>query len=232
MKKVLPALALALLLLSGCATTQAQINSYNATLYVQGLLDETYTGNPQEGYLKLMDLDNEAVAEGFEKNLEAEYSERLAVRFELEDQYLTNTTREEFLELLRQVYAKAEYSVKAAVPLDDSRYCVEVTVTPVTFFQGAYADGFDKLAQDFAKNHPQPDEERWEEMTPARQRQLKERDARAWAQEVYDYLYARLDAVTTGAPVTKLVLVSPDSEGKYALSATDFRDLDDNILLY
>ncbi len=49
---------------------------------------------------------------------------------------------------------------------------------------------------------------------------------------MYDYLYARLDAVTTGAAVTKLVLVSPDSQGLYTLSDTDLRDVDDLILQY
>ncbi len=63
-------------------------------------------------------------------------------------------------------------------------------------------------------------------------RKAVERFESQWAQAVYDYLYGRLDAVTTGAAVTKLVLVSPDSQGRYALSDTDRRDVDDLILQY
>ena len=54
MKKTLVALGLiAALCLSGCSTSQAQISRYNAQVYVQGVLDETYTGTPQETYLSL-----------------------------------------------------------------------------------------------------------------------------------------------------------------------------------
>ncbi len=49
---------------------------------------------------------------------------------------------------------------------------------------------------------------------------------------MYDYLYARLDAVTTGAQVTKLLLVAPNSQGLYTISPTDLQDLDDVILQY
>lgn len=235
MKKRLLCLALCLCLLvcAGCSTTQAQINQYNAVLYVRGLLDETYTGAPSSDYLRLMDLTAEEAQEAFEKNLDAEFSQRLAVRFEIDETFLKNDRKADFLELLKQVYAKAAYTVVQAAPLDQGRYCVEVSVTPVTFFQAAYADGYAKLRADFEKAHPLPDEEKQADMTSAQIRKARENFETKWAQEVYDYLYARLDAITTGAAVTKLVLVTPyDSAGNYTLSPTDLQDIDDLILQY
>ncbi len=167
----------------------------------------------------------------FHANLESEYTQRLAQRFELEDEFVSRTLEADFLELLDTVYRKASYEVKEATPLEGGRYCVELTVTPVTFFAAAYQDGFKALREDFEKTHSLPDADD-PDLTGAQARKATERFERQWAQEVYDYLYGRLDAVTTGGAVTKLVLVSPDSQGLYALSDTDLRDVDDLILQY
>lgn len=234
MKKQLlaAALCLGLLLCSGCSTTQAQINEYNATLFVRGVLDETYSGAPSEGYLRLMDITAEDALETCQTNLETEFSQRLAVRFQVNETFLKNDLKADYLALLEAVYAKASYTVGQATALDHGRYCVEVSVTPVTFFQAAYADGYAKLRADFEKAHPLPDEEKQADMTAAQIRKANENFETKWAQEVYDYLYARLDAITTGPAVTKLVLVTPDTAGNYTLSPTDFQDIDDLILQY
>lgn len=217
---------------AGCSTSQAQISRHNAAVYVRGVLDETYTGAPQEAYLTLMGRTAEQAKEVFAKNLTAEYSQRLTLRFQLEDQYISRSLREDFIALLDSVYARASYTVKSATPLEDGRYCVELSVTPVTFFAAAYADGYKTLREDFEKDHSLPGEEEGQSMGPAQLRRAEERYYGAWAQAVYDYLYARLDNITTGSAVTKLVLVSPDSQGLYTLSTTDLQDVDDLILQY
>lgn len=232
MRKRLAALAAALALCAGCSTSEAQINRHNATLYVQGVLDETYSGAAAESYYTLVDHTDEDARAVFEKNLEAEFTQRLAVRFELEEAFVSRSLKRDFLDLLDQLYAHTRYSVKAAVPLEDGRYCVEVSVTPVTFFAAAYADGYKDLRREFEKENPAPEENAPDQLSPAEARKAREEAETAWAQTVYDYLYPRLDAVTTGPSVTKLVLVSPDSQGRYTLSATDLQDLDDLVLQY
>lgn len=235
MKKRFAALLCALSLavsLVGCSTTQSQINCYNATLYVQGLLDETYTGQTSAAYLTLMEADQEDVDQTYTANLQSEFSQRLAVRFELEESYLSASLLDDFYALLERVYAKASYSVKTAVALDSSRYCVEVSITPVTFFQTAYADGFAELKAEFERTHTPLSEEELAEMTSAQALKTRERYAQAWAKAVYNDLYGRLDSITTGSSVTKLTLVSANTQGYYSLSATDFRDIDDEILRY
>lgn len=228
------ALAAALLLglLSGCSTSGAQINQHNARVYVQGVLDETYTGQVQEAYLQLTGRDQEEVRAAYEKNREAEYTQRLALRFDLEPTYLERSMKLDLLELLDTLYDHAAYTVKEATPLEDGRYCVEVSVTPVSFFAAAYADGYAKLREDFEETHTLPEGEAAQAMEPAQLRRATEEYERAWAQEVYDYLYPRLSAIPTDAAVTKLALVTPDSQGLYTLSATDLQDIDDLILKY
>lgn len=225
-------LAAALVLLPGCSTSGAQINQHNARIYVQGVLDETYAGQVQEAYLRLTDREQEDVQAAYEKNREAEYTQRLALRFDLEPAYLDRPMKLDFLELLDTLYGHASYTVKDATPLGDGRYCVEVSVTPVSFFAAAYSDGYAKLREDFEDTHTLPEGAEAEAMEPAQLRKATESYERAWAQTVYDYLYARLDAIPTDAAVTKLALVTPDSQGLYTLSATDLQDIDDLVLKY
>lgn len=234
-KRKLTALTLSAVLClgaAGCSTSASQISRHNATVYVQGVLDETYTGVPRDAYLTLMDRTQEDAKEVFSKNLSAEYTQRLALRFDLEDQYVPRSLREDFLDLLDTVYTKSAYTVKTATPLDNGRYCVELTVTPVTFFAAAYADGYKALREEFDKTHHLPGGEEAQAMDPVQLRRVEEDYHRDWAQAVYDYLYPRLDNITTGPAVTKLVLVSPDSDGLYTLSATDLQDVDDLVLQY
>ncbi len=230
MKRRLAALAAAMTLLAGCSTAGSQMSRHNAVVYVQGVLDETYTGQAADSYLTLVDHTDEDAQDAFQANLEAELSQRLCVRFDVDAQCLSRQQKADFLELLDRVYARAGYSVKTATPLDDGRYCVELTVTPVTFFAGAYADGFKALRAEFETAHPAPEED--QAATAAQRRKDREAYEVLWAQTVYDYLYARLDAVTTGPAVTKLVLVSADTSGVYSLQASDLRDIDDLILQY
>lgn len=232
MKKRILALALALLTLAGCTTVDSSVNEFNATAYVRGLLDETYTGRAEEVYLSLMEKDEEGVAETYQKSLQSEYENRFLRRFEVEDRYVSRELRQDFLDLLDEVYSHAAFSVKSAVKLDDTRYCVEVTLTPVTFFSAAYADGFARLVAKFEEEHPEPTEEELAELSAAQVTRREREEGEAWAQAVYDYLYPRLSAVTTGTAVTKLLLVSPNGQGYYTVSATDLQDLDDRILAY
>lgn len=253
MKRQIAASALALGILAGCSTAGSQVSRHNATLYVAGVLEETYAGKAGQSYYTLVDHTDEDAQKAFAKNLEAEYAQRLCVRFHLEDQFISRELKEDYLALLDTVYRRAGFQVKTATPLEGDRYCVELSVTPVTFFAAAYADGFEDLRKTFEKEHgqaeeadgaqepddagegrttpaPEGDDPRSE--TKAQRRKAEEALASAWAQEVYDYLYARLDAVTTGAPVTKLVLVSADKDGFYSLSETDLQEIDNLVLQY
>ena len=237
------ALTAVLALCAGCSTAGSQMSRHNAVVYVQGVLDETYTGQPSDSYLTLVDHTAQDAQDAFQTNLESELSQRLCLRFDLEEQFMSRQLKADFLELLDQVYARANYTVKTATALDTGRYCVELTVTPVTFFAAAYADGFKSLQEEFEAHHTPPDQNsedgvndentvEGEDPTPAQQRKERETYEALWAQTVYDYLYARLDAVTTGAAVTKLVLVSADGDGIYTLQTSDLQDVDDLILQY
>lgn len=235
-------LAAAMALCAGCSTAGSQMSRHNAVVYVQGVLDETYTGQAEDSYLALVDHTAEDAQDAFQSNLEAELSQRLCARFDLEEKSMSRQLKADYLALLDRVYARASYTVKTATALDNGRYCVELTVTPVTFFAAGYADGFEALREEFETRHTAPEKDEADtadnaargekDPTPAQQRKERETYEALWAQTVYDYLYARLDAVTTGSAVTKLVLVSADADGIYTLQESDLQDIDDVILQY
>lgn len=233
-------LAAAMALCAGCSTAGSQMSHHNAVVYVQGVLDETYTGQAEDSYLALVDHTAQDAQSAFQSNLEAELSQRLCARFDLEEQFMSRQLKADYLELLDRVYTRTDYTVKTATALDNGRYCVELTVTPVTFFAAGYADGFEALREEFETRHTAPEDEDEASVPeggeadpdPARQRRERETYEALWAQTVYDYLYARLDAVTTGSAVTKLVLVSADADGIYTLQESDLQDIDDVILQY
>ena len=130
----IPPLALAAALalgLSGCGGDT--MTAFDATAYVRGVLDETYKGTWDNAFLDLVDLTDGEAQDAYEAALEQEY-QRFAYQFDLEDASLTDETRQAALDLLSQVCAQAQYTVQEAVPLDDARYAVEVSVRPMDLF--------------------------------------------------------------------------------------------------
>ena len=125
--------AAALLCLSLTACGETKMTVFDATAYVKGVLDETYKGTWNNAFLDLVELTDGEAQDAYEASLEQEYR-RFAYQFDLDESALTEETRQAVLDLLAEVCAKAQYSVQEAVPLDDTRYAVEVSVRPLDLF--------------------------------------------------------------------------------------------------
>ena len=97
------------------------MTAFDATAYVQGVLDETYKGTWDNAFLDLVDLTDGEAQDAYEASLNEEY-QRFAYQFDLNDSLLTEETRQSALDLLAEVSAKAQYTVQQAVALDD-RVC-------------------------------------------------------------------------------------------------------------
>ena len=106
------------------------MTAFDATAYVQGVLDETYKGTWDNAFLDLVDLTDGEAQDAYEASLNEEYR-RFAYQFDLNDSLLTEETRQSALDLLAEVSAKAQYTVQQTVALDDTRYAVEVSVRPI-----------------------------------------------------------------------------------------------------
>ncbi len=219
----IPPLALAAALalgLSGCGGDT--MTAFDATAYVRGVLDETYKGTWDNAFLDLVDLPDGEAQDAYEAALEQEY-QRFAYQFDLEDASLTDETRQAALDLLSQVCAQAQYTVQEAVPLDDARYAVEVSVRPMDLFLQVEEDLLPADQEAFAARYAEAD------LSDPAARAAYEDD---WARGIVDLCESRLGLLNYQDVVSILVLVAPDDDGLYSMSGTDFADLSALILPY
>ena len=126
-------LAAACGLLLACSLTACggggRLTADDAALYVKGLLDETYLGVFDPGYLALVDLTREEAEETYRQGLEVSY-QYLSKNFQFDDTYVTDETRREAVDLLAEIYSHARYEVGEPVKTGEG-FTLEVTVQPI-----------------------------------------------------------------------------------------------------
>ena len=206
----------------------ATMTAFDATAYVSGVLDETYKGSWNHAFLDLVDLTDGEAKDAYASALEQEY-QRFTYQFDLEDTALTDETRAEVMALLTDVCAKAQYSVQPAVPLDESRYAVEVSVRPMDLFLQVGEDTLAGYQSAFAEEYADVDLERLSNEARAALEQQREND---WALGIVQLCRDRLALVNYLDVVPLLVLVAPDGEGLYTMGDNDFSNLSALIVPY
>ena len=124
----------ALLALTACGGLQEKVESKlwetAAPILVQGNMDLLYKGVCDENYLKLVNSTQEDCLPYYEENM-ALQAQAIMAAFEIND--VNNNQSDRFIDIMKQVYAKADYTIGAASQVDDSHFLVDVTVTPLNF---------------------------------------------------------------------------------------------------
>lgn len=120
------------------------LSSFDATKYVQGILDENYLGKYDDDFLEMVDSTASEAEEIYAHNLEQE-SNYFASVFGIED--MSGDTLDATMELYRKIYANSKYTVDPATKQDDDTFSVKVTVEPIDVFH-LVADEFAKLDGD------------------------------------------------------------------------------------
>ena len=215
----------ALVLTLSLAACQGEtMTAFDATAYVQGVLDETYKGTWDNAFLDLVDLTDGEAQDAYEASLEEEYR-RFAYQFDLDDSLLTEETRQSALDLLAEVSAKAQYTVQQAVALDDTRYAVEVSVRPMDLFIQVREDALADFQTQFAQQYAGVDPDELSEEG------LSEYE-NAWASGIVELCRSRLGLLNYRDVESILVLVAPDDDGLYTMGDNDFSNLSALILPY
>ena len=101
-----------------------------APALVQGNMDLLYKGACDETYLKLVNSTAEDCASYYDENMTLQAQAFMNV-FDVND--LDGTQTDRFADIMKQVYAQAEYTVGAVSQVDDTHFLVDVTVTPLDF---------------------------------------------------------------------------------------------------
>lgn len=219
--------ALALFLgLSACGEDTMTV--FDATAYVSGVLDETYKGSWNNAFLDLVDLTDGEAQDAYETALEEEY-QRFSYQFQLNDDALTEETRGEVMDLLTEVCAKAQYSVKGAAALDDTRYAVEVAVRPMDLFLQVRQDTLPGYQETFGEKYGDVE---LDGLTDEERAELESDYENDWAMGVVRLCRDRLGLLGYLDVVPILVLVSPDDQGLYGMGDNDFSNLSALILPY
>jgi hypothetical protein len=132
MKKAMRAasamLCLALLcLLPACKSIEDDLN-----VMVQGNLDALYLAKFDPDYIKVVRTTESACEQDYLDGLDVE-AEVFSIYYGLE--YLDGALRQEVIDLYKDIYAHARYTVSPVVRADKDTYTAEVTVAPIDIFQ-------------------------------------------------------------------------------------------------
>ena len=105
--------------------TISKVERYNT--YVQGILDENYKGIFDPEFLDMVDSSEEEAREAYENSVGVEADFLIG---SLMDNAPTEEQRQELIDLYKEIYSHASYSVDSATEIDETTYGVKVTVAP------------------------------------------------------------------------------------------------------
>ena len=196
--KRVTAAALSLTFVLSLSACGGGLSADDATTYVQGILDENYKGVYDPDFLELIDItENEA----------------------------EETYKAEVVDMYKQVYAKAKYTVDTATEVDDGTFGVKVTVEPL--------DVFDRVAEAL-----------WGDTPDARAEALYSQDVDSmtdeeyaaydaeWCRLVIDLTLEKLPEAEYLEAQSKVVQITLGDDNYWSLDEQDFSDLDWLILDY
>lgn len=230
MKKFLAAACGLLLACSLTACGGGRLTADDAALYVKGLLDETYLGVFDPGYLALVDLTREEAEETYRQCLEVSY-QYLSKNFQFDDAYITDETRREAVDLLAEIYSHARYEVGKPVKTGEG-FTLEVAVQPIDLIPLVVENYMEEYSAAFSQAYADTTEAEVNALPAAEAEAFWTKYENDWAMGVVELFRTHLGELDHLEPVSLIVRVEPDEEGYYALPDADFANLDYLILAY
>lgn len=216
MKKCLPLLLCAALLLGGC-----NLFGVDAAGYVEGLLRHNYYNDITDEYLALVLTDRQTA--------EADYRTGLHNDAEKFFSYFGVEHNHELDEQVMDFYA--ELNTHVVFDLDGTQrkvgdvYEVDVTVTPILLFEAVTVDKLDEALEPvWAKYAGYSQEEITDEVMAAF-------DA-DYVSALVGMLESELDSLTYGEPEVYTLRIEKDKAAYYQLNLEDFKALDAAVVKY
>lgn len=230
MKKMITALTATLLALTLAACGGGGLTTFDATAYIQGLMDETYLGIFDPEYMESVDIDEEEAAETYRNSLEVEYG-YLADNFSFDTDYLTEETYEAALDMIAGLYQNARYEVKPATKTENG-FAVEVVIQPY--------DLIAVIADDHMETYSEGFRAKYDDVTQADIDAMGDTEAEAfWTEYENDWANGVLDLFKDNASAGShldgesiIVQMVADEDGYYSIADNDFANLDALILAY
>ena len=230
MKKHFAALTAGLLTLTLAACGGGGLTTFDATAYIQGLMDETYLGKFSEEYMESVDIDLEEAEATYRTSLEVEF-QYLADAFELDQDYLSEEVYEDALDMIADLYQNARYEVKPATKTEKG-FAVEVVVQPYDLVAVIYEEYMEDYGKDFNEKYSDYTTEMIQAMSDADYEAFLTKYENDWASGIIQLF--RDHAAEGGYLDAESIIVqfAPDDDGLYSISDNDFANLDSLILAY
>lgn len=226
-RRLLPALcAAALLTLSACGG----VSRTDVTTYIQGELDCTYKGDISEEYINLVDgMTQESAQEQYETNAILE-AERM-LRFLDVDYYEEETAEEEVMtravELVKEIYTHAQYTVNPAEKLQSGDFAVEVVVSPIELFHLLTSDDYVNTWTEICNAAGYYDQEALSAVSEEEYKQL----IAQYALQMMELVEALLPQLSYGEDQNVMLQMELEDD-TYILVANSWTNLDDLIIDY
>lgn len=225
LKKKLTALALSAALALGlCACGGGEketLSSFDAKVYVDGLLRETYLGEYLPEYLELVGITESEAEYAYQTSLNVEVSNCL---YYFDIDYPTDELRSDLNKLYKEIYSHARFEVTSAVEQEDGSYAVKVSVEPVDTIRLA-EDKWEGALKEFYEKYPGDV-----------QNAMTDEEYEAMDKEHAAIVLEVLQGVvedTGNLPAEEiLVQITRDEEGIYSLSTEELQKIDIRIIDY
>lgn len=192
------AVVMVLTMLAGCG-----MKPDDAKAYVQATLDAGYKADFDE-YAKITDSTKEEAQKLFDNNIDT-----VTNSLGFSALGATEETTEKYRELLKEIFAKAKYTVGEAKEKDGG-FEVEVKAEPMQIFSGVQDELVTKLQEEVAKSG-QPKEDEINQLA---------------IDMLYDLLNEKLGSVTYGEPQSITVHVTKDSSNVWNITESDLQAVD------
>ncbi len=216
------ALALALGLTLGLtACGGSGLNKFDATTYVEGLLKETYLGEFDDAYMKLVGIDETEAEETYDAGLDTEV-DYFIYRYGIE--YPTDEFRADLKELYAEIYKHSKFKVISAAEQDDGSFSVKVEVEPINIAQLAEEDMEEGL-EPFYEKYPA-------EVQDAMSDEEYEAMDQEWAQALFGFYNDNLADIGNLEAQSTVVQLEKDDDGYYSITDDSFSNLDALIISY
>jgi hypothetical protein len=201
-------------ILGGCSTisllTQGE---FDASGYVQGILDSTYKGQFEQ-YMKLTKDTAENAQAAYDTVMETK-AEALATYTSVK---LTDETKAKFLEYSKQIYQNTKYEVSKATKTDNG-FTVDVVISPMTILKNIATEG-EVYVTDFNTRNSSGE---FAEFT-------EEEFQAEYANGIMQIFENNISNIQYGEPITVTVNVSLQDDKVYSMAADEFTKIDSVML--
>lgn len=204
----------------GSADTQG-FTTYDAEIYVDGLIKENYLGEADEKYMDLVGITKSSVETLYDNalHLDVEY---FLYMYDID--YPTDELKEEIEKLYKEIYQHIKYHVVSAAEQEDGTFAVKVSVSPIDIAQ-TVNERMNKAVEEFYEKYPR------EEVNAMGDEEYEKMD-NEWAEMILNLYQESLGEIGNMSEETITLQVEPNSEGLYTVKNEDFARLDALIVDY